>query len=176
MLLVFAALGLALVFVIAAVAVGRESQRLAAQAPRPVFDLDEAVAWVADELPFEVSAVLSHADVARMLAWNLEHLQQVGAAAGNDRADTDLPPSPFSVVGESEAIERILSRAGTDGRDYTPEQVRAVLEGELAYLRLIGALGPADGASVAENDGPRRGGGDTMAAPEKGGGPAEQTL
>lgn len=150
MLVVFAAVGLVLVFVIAAVAIGRESQRLDAQAPRPVFDLDEAVDWVADELDFEVSAVLSHGDVARILAWNLDHLQEVGAGEVEGGDDSALPPSPFSVVGEDEAVEAVLTRAAGQGNDYTSDQVRAVLQLQLAYLDMIGAVGPADAADLPE--------------------------
>jgi hypothetical protein len=43
------------VFAIAAVLVGREASRLAAAPPRPVFDMDEAVVWIADRLPESVS-------------------------------------------------------------------------------------------------------------------------
>lgn len=153
MLVAFAAVGLLVVLVIAAVAVGRESNRLAAQAPRPVFDLDEAVAWVAEQLPFEVSAVLSHDDVSRILRWNLEHLQEGGQADATSAGDSDLPPSPLSVVEEQEAVQQVLDRAAAGGLDLTASQVEAVLEAQLAYLDLIGAVGPAEPASVREIDG-----------------------
>lgn len=153
MLVAFAVVGLVLVFVIAAVAVGRESNRLSAQAPRPVFDLDEAVAWVAEQLPFEVSAVLSHDDVSRILRWNLEHLQESGPTDGAEAHDPALPPSPMSVVGEQEALDRVLARAATEDVDYTSSQLRAVLQAQLAYLDRIGAMGPAETAGVPESDG-----------------------
>jgi hypothetical protein len=153
MLVVFAAVGLVVVFVIAAVAIGRESNRLSAQAPRPVFDLDEAVAWVAEQLPFEVSAVLSHDDVSRILRWNLEHLQDAGSTDDLGSLDPTLPPSPFSVVGEQEAVERVLARSAPGGFDFTSSQVGAVLEAQLAYLELIGAMGPAETRNLPERDG-----------------------
>ncbi|MBW3649421.1 MAG: hypothetical protein KY458_02525, partial [Actinobacteria bacterium] len=71
MIIVYILVGLALAFAVAAVVVGREARRLDAQPPRPVFDPDEAVEWVANHLPFEVSALLSHDDVRRILDWNL---------------------------------------------------------------------------------------------------------
>ncbi len=155
MLVVFAAVGLVVVFVIAAMAVGRESNRLAAQAPRPVFDLDEAVAWVAEQLPFEVSAVLSHDDVSRILRWSLEHLQEAGTTDDAGAGDPALPPSPFSVVEEQEAVERVLNRAALGGFDYTSPQVQAVLVAQMAYLDLIGAMGPAESTRLPEIDGNR---------------------
>lgn len=153
MLVVFAAMGLIAVLVIAAVAIGRESNRLAAQSPRPVFDLDEAVAWVAEQLPFEVSAVLSHDDVGRILRWNLEHLQQAGASGGPGSGDPALPPSPLSVVEESEAVGHVLERAAPEGFAYTVAQVHAVLGAQLAYLDLIGAVGPAESSNPPGIDG-----------------------
>jgi hypothetical protein len=83
------------VFAIAAVLVGREASRLAAAPPRPVFDMDEAVVWIADRLPESVSSQLSHADVDRaaeaghdwsavevkaVLDGQSEYLQVIGAA------------------------------------------------------------------------------------------------
>ena len=152
MLVIFAVVGLLVVFVIAAVAIGRESHRLSGQAPRPVFDQDEAVAWVAEQLPFEVSAVLSHDDVDRILRWHLEHLQRVHAEApGGD--DPGLPPPPFSVVGEQEAVEGLRARASAEEFDYTSDQVKAVLAAELSYLELIGAMGPAELTNSPEGGG-----------------------
>ncbi|MDP9452560.1 MAG: hypothetical protein M3P97_04035 [Actinomycetota bacterium] len=193
MLVVFAVLALIVVFVIAAVAVGRESGRLSAEAPRPVFDLDEAVTWVADRVPFEVSAVLSHDDVRRILRWNLADLQAAAAeaeplaapAGGADPGDAHapaeaaLPPSPLTVMGEDEALASVRDRAAREGLAYTEAEVRSVLGAHLAYLEVIGAVGPAEltessaGLHSAGGDG---GEGDTMSAPEKGGGPAEQTM
>lgn len=132
----FAVLALVLVFVIAAVVVGRESNRLAGEAPRPVFDIDEAVEWVAAQLPFEVSAVLSHDDVRHILRWNLEELGTKGLS-GPGR-----PPEELIVVGGPDAVNAVLARAGEAHRDLTGEQVAAVLESQLAYLEVIGAIGP----------------------------------
>lgn len=152
MLVVFAAVALVVVFVIAAVAIGRESHRLSSQAPRPVFNLDEAVTWVADQLPFDVSAVLSHDDVDRLLRWHLGYLERVhgGAPAGNDPGP---PPSPYSVVDEQEVAERLWAQASAEGFDYTLGQVHAVLQAELAYLELIGAMGPAASADLPKGGG-----------------------
>lgn len=175
MLVLFAAVGLVLVLVIAAVAIGRESQRLAAQAPRPVFDLAEALPWVAERLPFDVSAVLSYEDVERILRWHLDHVDQIESGDADGQAP-GMPPPPFSVVGEQEALEAVLARAASGGFDYTPAQVKAVLEAELAYLQLIGAIGPGESAIPPEHSGTGGSAGDTMSVPEKGGGPAEQTL
>ena len=143
MLAVFAVLALLLVFGIAAVVVGRESSRLAGEAPRPVFDLDEAVEWVAAQLPFEVSAVLSHDDVRHILRWNLDELAAVGLSApASPPGKPPVVPEELVVVGDSDAVAAVLARARGAGRELTAEQVSAVLEAQFQYLEAIGAVGP----------------------------------
>jgi hypothetical protein len=45
-------------------------------------------------------------------------------------------------VGGAETVEYILTRASETGEPYLPEQVHAVIETQLDYLRAIGAVGP----------------------------------
>ena len=71
---IYGFVAVAIVFAIAAVVIGREARRLDAVPPQPTFDLDEAVQWVAENLPFEVSAVLSHDDVRRIIVAILDEL------------------------------------------------------------------------------------------------------
>ena len=124
------ALAVVVVFVIAAVAIGREGVRLAAQPPRPVFDLDEAVEWIGDRLPFDVGAQLSHADVRQILVWSLEHLT--------------VPTDAEIVIGEAESLAYVLVRARDGGFEWTEAQIQAVLDTQLAYLEAIGAVGPPE--------------------------------
>ena len=130
----------AVVLLIAAVVVGRETDRLAGAPPRPVFDLDEAVTWVARHLPFEVSAVLSHDDVRQILRWNLDYFRTKGVTGNGSSAGA---PATDVVVGGGETVDNVLARARSAGLDYTAPQVHAVLDAQMAYLEAIGALGPA---------------------------------
>jgi len=45
------------------------------------------------------------------------------------------------VVGGPETVEYIVGRADAAGTNFIPEQVFAVMETQLAYLRSIGAVG-----------------------------------
>ena len=139
MFLVFAFIGIAIVFAIAAVVVGREARRLDAIPPRPTLDLDEAVEYVANHVPFEVSAVLSHGDVLQILEWNIAFLKTKGVS-GNG-SDVHITETPI-VVGGAEAVDYVMTRSEQVGAGYTADQVRAVLEAQLAYLEAIGAIGP----------------------------------
>jgi hypothetical protein len=145
--LVLGVLAVALVLIIAAVVIGREARRLDAVPPQPVFDLDEAVEWVADHLPFEVSAELSHDDVRRIIDWNLEYFRSKGVSGNGDSTDSEGPV----VVGGAETVDYVLLRAEAVGSPYTPAQVHAVLDAQMSYLEAIGAIGPeAPGGSPGD--------------------------
>lgn len=138
MIVVYGVVAVAIVFIIAAVVIGREARRLDAVPPQPTFDPDEAVAWVAENLPFEVSAVLSHDDVRRIIDWNLEFFRLKGVSGNGHSA---VPDGPV-VVGGAETVDYVLARARQAGEDYTPTQVHAVLDAQMTYLEAIGAIGP----------------------------------
>lgn len=133
-------IALLLVFAIAATVVGRETHRLVDSAPRPVFDLDEAVAWVAAALPYDVAAQLSHDDVRQLLGWSLEHLLATGMTTNGSGP---VRPGP-SVVAAGETVDHLLRRARDAGLECSAEQVHAVLDAELGYLQAIGAMGPPE--------------------------------
>lgn len=138
MLVVSTIVALAVVFAIAAVVIGREARRLGAVPPRPVFDLDEAVAWVAQHLPFDVSAVLSYDDVRQIIDWHLEYLRQRGVSSNGHGPQLAGPV----VVGGAETVDYVLRRAQGAEVTYTPAQVHAVLDAQMTYLEAIGAVGP----------------------------------
>ncbi len=138
MVIALSVAALVLVFAIAAVVVGREARRLDRQARKPVFDLDVAVAWVAQHLPFEVSAVLSYDDVRQILDWHLEYLRMRGVSSNGHGPNLHGP----IVVGGAETVDYVLQRCQANGAEYTPTQVHAVLEAQMTYLEAIGAVGP----------------------------------
>ena len=128
----------AVVFVVAAVVVGREAHRLDAQPPSPTFDLDEAVVWVAQRLPEDVTAVLSYDEVRRILDWHLEDLRERGLSVNGKVPLTIVPV----IVGERDSVRFVMARAAEEGVDVNAEHVLAVLEAQLGYLAAIGAVGP----------------------------------
>ena len=121
MVVVYGFVVVAIVFAIAAVVIGREARRLDAVPPQPTFDLDEAVQWVAENLPFEVSAVLSYDDVRRIIDWNLEYFRLKGVS-GNGHSSGSVGPV---VVGGAETVEYVLARAeaiGAIGPEAPPDE------------------------------------------------------
>jgi hypothetical protein len=151
MLWVFVAVAAVVVVVIALVAVGKVSAELAARPQLSVFDLEEAVAYVADRLSPATAGQLSYEDVEALLGWHLDYFESRGVADRRDpRLDT-RPDTPADATDEEAPIVTdddgslafVLGRATEAGLDVTDVQVVEVLDHQMAYLRAIGAIGDA---------------------------------
>lgn len=139
MLIVFAAVGAALVVVVALLAVGRTVARLAGQSRPAVYELPDAVEWIADRLPDEVTARISYADVARVLQWHLDWFAETGLSSrygeeiGGESAINDV------VAVEDSAIDAVVARSvDVDGPEAV--DVVCVLDLQMKYLQEIGAI------------------------------------
>jgi hypothetical protein len=133
LLVIGVACGIAAWFVI------REAGRMAAEPAPPVFDTEEAYEWVVEHLPDIVAATLTPDDVRRILDFQLEYFTRRGVSGNGSSAH---PPGDV-VVGGAETVDYIIARCAETGESYLPEQVHAVIATQLAYLRAIGAVGPA---------------------------------
>ena len=132
-----------LVFITAAVMIGRETRRLDAFAPEPVFDLTEAVVWIERRLPDDVRAQITYGDVRDLVDWHVSDMAMRGVAP------TVGPDGQLVVVGAEDSVDALVMRMLESGRDIEPTHVKAVLDGELNYLVAIGAIGPAAADGVA---------------------------
>jgi len=134
---VLGALAVGLILLIAALAILRESHRLAALPPRPTFDPDAALEWVVQHLADDAAAQLTVDDVRVILDLQLQYFKAKGVS---QNGSTSNPVGPV-VIGGSETVGYILEQAAARGEAFTAEQVHAVVETQLAYLRAIGAVG-----------------------------------
>src|SRR5436189_6444424 len=107
MVVVFAAFALLVVFVIAAVVIGREARRLGNVPPRPVFDFEEAVEWVCQHVSEDVAAELTPEAVRQIINWHLEYLRLKGVSSNGHGAHRDGPV----VVGGAETVDFVLMKA-----------------------------------------------------------------
>jgi hypothetical protein len=130
LLIALAVLG---VVVLALVVVGRETFRLRTSARPAVFDLEEAVDFIADRLDERVAGRLTLDDVRWILRADVDLLERA-----TDDPDAEGP----EVVDEDDAVARILQRADAEDRDLEDADIAAVLDGRSAYLEAIGAVGP----------------------------------
>lgn len=127
-------LAVVLVVGIAFYAVGREVVLLEQRVAPSVYEMEEAVPFIADRLPDDVTARISHADVRWILQVDAEELEAATAEAVAD-GDEDEVVDPDGAVG------RVLARVGDERPDLLDEDVVAVLDARLAYLQAIGAVG-----------------------------------
>lgn len=136
MVVVFIVLGVVLVAVVALVAIGREAFTLGHQPKQALFDLEEAVDYVADRLPEEITARITYDDVRSIIRWHLEYLHERGVPARRDLASG----GPV-VVEDDEGIGFVLGKADENGLDINDFEVASVIEIEHAYFEAIGAIG-----------------------------------
>ena len=125
------------VLAIAAALVFREAARLSEEPPDAVFDPDDALGWVVEHLDDLVAATLTERDVERIIGFQMEYFRQRGVSHNGTRTDADVP----LVFLPEEAVGYIVDRCAATGEEYLPEQVEAVMECQLDYLRFIGAIG-----------------------------------
>jgi len=123
----FVAVSVVAVGLIAWQAVVRSEAFLASRAPSALFEVDEAVEFVASALPDDVSARLSYEDVEALLGWQLVHLHE-----RRDEGDLD--------IADDRVVADLVRRSAADGREIDEADVRAVLTAEAAYLAAVGAL------------------------------------
>ncbi len=144
MVWLFVVLAAVFVFAIAAVTVGREAFRLGHQPPPTIFDLDEAVAHVADDLPHEAQARLTYAEVRVLIEAEVDHLQAKGllAPAGQE-IELGGGATPDVVMADDEAVAVVLGEAEAAGLEVTDDDVFRVIASLHGYLAEIGAIGPA---------------------------------
>ena len=139
---VFVALAAIIVFVIAAVVIGREARRLDSFAPRSVYIVDEAVEFVAEYLPVESQARLTPNDLEQLLTFHMRWLHAKGLQPSNviDRRQDIANPV---VLSEDTLAGYLLAEAERNGVEILDDvDVINVVDAHLAYFTAIGAVGP----------------------------------
>ena len=139
----FGVLAVLTTFVIAAVSIGSTTAGLAQRPRRSVYDVEEAVDFVAAALSPEITAEVSFDDVRAVLGWYLDYLAAKGMASEATAADLG---EEFVLVPDDERVGWIIGRAdeapeGEPGASLTDEQIVAILDANAGYERSIGAVG-----------------------------------
>ncbi|HEY8543755.1 MAG TPA: hypothetical protein VIL36_01860 [Acidimicrobiales bacterium] len=128
------------VFAVAAGTVGREAFRLGHQPPATIFDVDEAVYYVADELPEDAQARITYEEVRELVLAELDHLRDQGVFAypGEEPKVAEVPGETDVVVSDDDAVAVLLA----EGLEVADEDVVLVVDALHRYLEEIGAIGP----------------------------------
>ncbi len=148
MIWLIAAVGLAAVVAIAFIAVAVAVGRLEHETAPSVYRLSEAVDFVADHLPDEVTARVSYEDVAKVLGWHLDWFAVVGLATpyGQELGDPAVAVDDMAVADTDEACDAVVARSVEEGGPDAVDVV-CILEAQLAYLREIGAVSAGETAA-----------------------------
>lgn len=140
--LLFILVGVTAVVLIALVSVGRVVDGLSGQSRPAVYELPDAVGWIADRLPDEVTARVSYEDVARILGWHLDWFAQTGLSSKHgEEIAGESALDGGGVAIEDAAIDAVVARS-LDERGPDPVDVVCVLDLQMRYLEAIGAIEP----------------------------------
>jgi hypothetical protein len=140
---VFAAAAALAVFVIAAVVVGREARRLDAVAPRVIYDIDQAVEYVSDQVPPATQARLTPGEVEKLLTLHLRWLHEKGLQPA-DVTDRRQDIDELTIIDDDSLIAYLLGAAEREGVELLDDvDAVAVVDAHLSYLDAIGAVGPS---------------------------------
>ena len=116
-----------IVFAIAAGTVGREAHRLDALAPRTVYEIEQAIDFVADNLPAAAQARLTYDELEQLLTFHMRWLHAKGLQPDkvmDRRQDIALP----IIVDETSEVAFLLARAEEAGMDVVDEDVAHVID------------------------------------------------
>ncbi len=125
-------------FAIAAVSVGGVTATLSTKPRRSVYDLSEAVEFVAESLPEDVTAQVSYEQVEAVLRLHSEFLTEKGLAS--TRTDDDLTED-LVMVTDDEQVAWILGRLDEQQVLLDDTEVVRILTAEQGYYQAIGAIG-----------------------------------
>ena len=132
-------LGILCTFIIATVSIGMVTGSLARRPRRSFYDIEEAVEFVADRLPEDLTSVVSFEEVRAVLLFHCDYLADKGVAS---LATADDMGSALVVVPEDEPIAYVLGKVSESDLQLNDEQVLQILDAESEYYRAIGAFGP----------------------------------
>lgn len=138
----FAIVSALAVFVIAAVVVGREAQRLDMVAPRVIYDIDQAAEHVARALPSNTQGRLTMDEVRQLLLAHLSWMNDKGLTP-LDVTDRVQNISIPVVVDEDTLAAYLLKEASRRGVEILDDvDVVHVADAHMGYFAAIGAVGP----------------------------------
>jgi hypothetical protein len=131
-----------LVVAIALAAVGRVSAELAETVVPALLEVDDAVHVVAEALPFEVAAALTHEDVDQITRWSLDWFDEIGLASDfGEELGGEWVADERVVADEIGLVDAVVARSVTERPDLDPVHVTVVADELLRYLRDIRAIG-----------------------------------
>ena len=144
MIWLFSLVGVILVVAVGFVAVGSAVGRLERSASPAVFEVDDAVDWVAERLPGEAAEVLRRDEVVELVVWWLEFVAGAGLATeyGQELGEEALCPTDGTTVADLDAAIDYVGARSLDRSEPLDElAVVVVLDLLVTYLVEVGVIG-----------------------------------
>lgn len=136
------AVGAVLVSAIAIFAVARVSVELEGTMAPALLEIEDAVEVVAETIPFEVSAVVSHDDVDQVIRWVLDWFDQLGLVSDfGEEMGGDWVLEDQVVVDEIGVVDYAVARGVDERDDLESVHITVIADAFVNYLRDIGAVG-----------------------------------
>jgi hypothetical protein len=110
-----------------------------------VLRVEDAVDWIADRLPAEVTAQMSYDDVRRVVLLHLDWFSDIGLSSdyGEELGAVGFAEPVEVEVDADAAVDYVVGRLVRERPDLDPVHAVVVIDRHMAYLREIGALGEA---------------------------------
>ncbi len=143
MIWLFLLLGIFLVVAIALAFIGSTTRRLEQNAFPVVFELEDAVDWIAEQLPVEAASQLTHDEVGMIARWWLEYFDQNGLATNHglelgDQALSD--ETKEKVIEIDDAVDFVVERSLNEEQPLDSVAVVVVVDLLRIYLTEMGAI------------------------------------
>jgi len=134
--------GLILVVGIAVFAVARVSVELEGTMAPALLEIEDAVEVVAEAIPFEVSAVVSHEDVEQVIGWVLDWFDRLGLVSDfGEELGGDWVLDDSVVVDEIGVVDFAVAHGIEQRPDLESVHITVIVDAFISYLRDIGAVG-----------------------------------
>ena len=144
MIWLFLLVGAALVVAVGFVAVGAAVGRLERSASPVVFEVDDAVDWVAERLPEEAATALRRDEVVEVVGWWVEFVADAGLSTeyGHELGEEALRPTDGDRVADLDAaVDDVVARSLDRPEPLDEVAVVVGLDLLVTYLGEVGVIG-----------------------------------
>ena len=98
---------------------------------KPVYDPDKAAVVIFAKIPEHIRRALDHPDIDLMLKLETEYQEEL---------EHSCPPDQTLTMDHNALVAYIMKRATFREKNYTEEQVSAVLDAEVEYMKMEGLI------------------------------------
>ena len=109
-----------------------------------MLDIEEAVEFIADNLPKEVSMRVTHDEVRLLLRWQITYFRKRGVASYGS-IDTEAEAAALRnktvIAHEDDLVDELIRRSKKSGLELDAVDIVCVVDLGIQFLRNIGAIG-----------------------------------